>query len=486
MKRHVTQYSLYSHRYAISYVLAAAILATVLVLAALYVPSGLRSDEMSGALTSGTLAFQDFKPASVVNLPYHVLQRASMAVFGVSELTLKLPSLILGISTVVGMFLLLKEWFRRNVAVITVLLTATIPGFIFIAQDATAQIYPVAISIWLLLIATYVSRRREPHVLWKILFFVLLALNMYTPLGIYLNIAILSTIIFHPHIRYLSRSLNPNRIVIAVAVGLIILAPLLYSVVMQPMIGLQLLGIPEATPDFKANAISLAQSYFWQTGDTNAFIHPMFPLGILLLMIIGFIRFVQVKYTARSYIIWLWGIALLPLLLVNPQLAVLILPLAMLMIAMGINTLIAEWYKLFPYNPYARIVGLIPLSIIVFGIAVSGISRYALNYHYNPTLLRQFSNDTRLLKQVVTKSKATTDQPINVIVSSKQKPFLQLVANYDRRFVVNDNSSSVPYPYVVSHDAHKKIRRTTQPSYIAVSSRSEAADRFYLYTEPRK
>ncbi len=487
MKRRVTEYALYRYRYVIGYSLALLTIIGILIVSALYVPGGLRAEEKHTTLLSGSLAFQQFDPQSVINLPYHLFQRVFMAIFGVGELTLKLPSLLLGLAAVAGMFLLIKEWFRHNVAVITVLLTATLPAFIFIAQDATPQIYPIAISIWLLLIGTLVSRRREPHMLWKVLFFTLLALNMYAPLGIYLNIAIISTIIFHPHIRYQARKLNPNRIFIGIAVALLVLTPLLYSLATHWELGFELLGIPQQLPNFADNARQLGQAFVWQDGTTNGVFHPIMSLGVLAIMIIGFIRFLKVKYTARSYIIWLWGVMLLPLLLLNPDLAVYIIPMMLLMIAMGINTLIAEWYRIFPHNPYARILGLIPLSVIVAGVAISGISRYTLNYHYNPEVVHGFTSDVRLLKDVVKRSGATSEAPINVVVGKKDREFYQLFANYDRRFVVSDDPQSVPLPFIRSGDTPQSADHVSrQPSYISVNARSQDGARFYLYTEPRK
>lgn len=483
MKRRVTDYWLYQHRYVLGYSLTLLAVVAALVAAALFVPAGLRNAELDSAIISGGLSFQQFDPQSVVNLPYHLLQRASFAVLGVGEFSLKLPSLLLGLLGVVGMFLLAKEWFRHNVAVISVLMTATLPAYIFIAQDATPQIYAVTVAIWLLVAGTFVSRRRKPHLLWKILFFVMVALNLYAPLGLYLNLAVLSTIVFHPHIRYLARRLNPNRVAIATAIALIVLAPLLYGISTEPTVGLKLLGIPTELPDFGANALALAQTLFWQQGSTDGMLHPVVSVGVLVIAAIGFGRFLQVKYTARSYIIWLWGLLLFPLLLLNPQHAVIVLPLLLLMVAMGMNALIAEWYKLFPYNPYARILGLIPLTVIVVGIVLSSTSRYSLNYYYNPELVSQFSTDTQLLKQTLEQTEATSDDQINVVVTADNEPFYRLLASYDQRFAVSSDASDVPLPYIRSADGDVASQHANlDPSYIAVDATSSDSARFYLYT----
>ena len=118
MKSHVTDYALYRWRYKIGYSLIFLIVVVILGLTSIYIPGSLREAELSSALESGALSAQSLDPATVVNLPYHILQRLGFMVFGVSTLTIKLPSIILGALTSVGVCLLTRAWFRRNVAVL--------------------------------------------------------------------------------------------------------------------------------------------------------------------------------------------------------------------------------------------------------------------------------------------------------------------------------------------------------------------------------
>lgn len=458
-----------------------------LLLAMAFVPSGIREAERETSITSGALTFVEFAPESVVNLPYHALQRASFAVFGVSELSVKLASVILGILASIGLYNLIHEWFRRNVAVITTVLVATLPAFIFISQDGTPLIFAICAAIWLLLSATYVSRRREPLTVWKIIFFLMLGLNLYTPLGVYLNIAIISTVLFHPHIRHLTRKINPNRVAIAMAFSLILTAPLIYGLVSQPNLGLALLGIPAEMPNLAENARQLLTTFLSFSGQNNGILNPLLPIGILIIVAIGIYRFMLVKYTARSYVIWLWSIMLLPLLVLNPDYAALLIPLVALMVAMGINTLIAEWYKLFPLNPYARVFGLIPLSVIVAGIVFTSTVQYGYTYHYNPEISKVFRIDTRLLKSTADIAGASTDQKISLGVSPQELAYFQLVASYDQRFTPTTNLADTPLPYIVSKDYSGPIQTgRSEISHIAVNRFSEDSDRFYLYEAARR
>lgn len=486
MKEKITSYVLYRWRYVLGYTIGGLLIAAILAFNLLYVPGGLRTAEEATAVASGALAFAQFDPNTVINLPYHILQRASFALFDVSALSIKLPSVIMGLLAIVGCYLLVSAWFQRNVAIITSIVGATMPAMLYIAQDGTPTIYTVAVSFWLLYVATCVSRAVRPQAFWSILFFILLALNLYTPLGIWLNIAILSTIPFHPHIRLGAKRFNVNRLAVASAVGFIILTPLIYSLTIKPELGLTLLGIPTSTLDISANLHALSLYYIGgDINQTTPYLEPLFPLATMLLIIIGFYRFILIKYTARSYVTWLWGIILVPMILLNPDSFMMILPLTILMIAMGIASLIREWYVLFPRNMYARIVGLIPLGIIVVGIAVTNAYHYVAGYHYSPNVATAYTRDVQALDTTLARTTATEEQKVAVLVPAQDKRFYELVARYDKRFEVHP-SKALPTSgiYIIhGHVRDSGMLPQTPPAFIAVDSRSAQADRFYLYTE---
>lgn len=489
MKRKVTEYTLYRWRYVVGYVLGLLAIAGLLAFSAMFVPGSLRTAEMESAVTSTQLAFDHFEPHSVINLPYHALQQASFAVLGITTFSIKLPSLVLGFIASIGMYLLIRTWFRPNTAIITTMIGATTPLFLFAAQDGTPLMYALALSIWLLVVATYVSRRRAPKLLWKVIFFALLALNLYTPLGIYLNIAIISTVLFHPHIRYLARNLSLNRVVAGSIVALLLLTPLIYSISMQPRLGLVLLGIPEQLPNIGHNALTLGLQWFGVGAlQAGPILTPMFSLGVIAMLIIGIWRFILIKHTARSYITWLWATSLVPLLILNPDYAGLIFPLALLMVAMGVGTLIGEWYKLFPRNPYARVAGLLPLGLIMSGLMLSGAMRYGIGYYYMPDMAQYFSSDRRLLDDALIQVNASDAQPAAVVVPLSQRDFYQAVAEYEPRMTVLDSVAEAKpaEALIVQHDVHDAAPKDHRLARIITDRTATHADRFYVYSTEAK
>ena len=487
MKQKITSYALYRWRYLIGYLSIGSAIFAALIFAVVFVPGGIRLEEKIASVKSGSLQFYHFDPQTVIDLPYHIIQRASFALFDVSSFSIKLPSLIFGVATIIGIYVLLAIWLKRNVALITTGIAVTMPIFLFTAQDGTPTMYHFAVSFWLLLSAMLVSRRYKPTMLWKVLFFVFLALNIYTPLGIYLDLAVITTVIAHPHIRFLTRKLNPNRVIIAAIVAILTLVPLIYSIVLQPKLALQLLGFPGEILNLQTNLFELLKDYvgFVDAG-SGSIARPMFSVGVFLVIAIGLYRFIIIKYTARSYVVWFWIACLIPIIILSPQYAAYVYPIAVLMVGMGIDLLLREWYKLFPHNPYARVTGLLPLGLIVAGLIASGSSMYVTSYHYIASTSGHFDNDLTLLQNQLSSLKVTKEKPALVVVPESQVSFVELVSRYDQRFSqTSKQPSSLDAAYtLIAHDSYSKRLIKNEPSKIITSSKSQNSDRFYLYTKP--
>lgn len=480
MGKQITEYSLYRWRYILGYGTIGLAIIGLLIVTGLFIPGGLTHAEMDSVVTSNalTLSLASFDPNTVINLPYHILQRISIELLGVSNVSIKLPSLILGVFSALGMLLLLTAWFRRNVAVITAILVITTGQFLFVAQNGTASIVYVFWSVWLLVAATMVSRRAKGLIFWKIILFGIAALSLYTPLSFYILLALLSSIILHPHLRYLVRRLSKPKLLVAGFCALILIAPLVYAIIRQPSLGLTLLGIPASLPDLQANGIQLLRQYFdFITPSSSVLMTPMYGLGSMALIILGIFRLFTTKYTARSYLITTWIILLLPVLLVNPAFtSVTFVPILLLM-AMGIHALISNWYQLFPRNPYARIAGLVPLAVLIGGMMITGIDRYAYGYLYDPNTAGNFSKDLQILnKQLADKDRGLT----TLVVSQTELPFYRVVVKHNKDVALAAKEQTAK-TIIVSHSAHKTTSQTADLHQIITDDMSQNSDRFYIY-----
>ena len=481
MKTRVTDFWLYRWRYLIGYTAIIVAIGIVLVIASLYVPGALRQGEIDAALASGRLSMKSIDPHMVIDLPYQILQRLSFLAFGVTTLSIKLPSIVLGVLTSLGIFLLIRTWFRRNVAVLTTILATTCTQFLFLVQDGTPNIMFSFLTIWTLFAATYVTRKKTFSTFWKVLTGVLMAAALYTPLGIYLVVAVLTTMFFHPHIRHIVTHFARPRLVIAIALGIVSIVPLVYASTIDPRVALSLLGFPETAISMQQNLREVAYSLFGFFVPANGYLlRPVYSLGLMLLMMIGVYKLMTYKYTARSYITLSLGLLMVPLVLLNPVHVSALYPLAVLMIALGIATLITDWYKLFPRNPYARVAGLIPLAILVGGIVLSGVMRYMNNYEYNANVLKDYSSDLSLLEDQLGYEKATKSTT-RLITSPQEEPFYSMVAHYDGRFTISTSQENPAPVAIVTHQAYRIQKPNGEPTMIVTNRFSKNADRFYVY-----
>lgn len=481
MHRHITDYILYRWRYIVSYSLIGLIVGGLLVVAALYIPGGLSKAETGSAVASNALSIRAFDPAMAINFPYALLQHLSFSVLGVTTLSIKLPSLILGLLSALGIILLLRSWFQDNVAIIAAMITLTTSQFIFTSQDGTPAIMYIFLPVWLLLSAMMVSRQLGKRSLWEFLLMATLALSLYTPLSAYIILALLSATLLHPHLRFIVGRVSKQKLIIASMIGLILLAPLITALVLEPSLGLLLLGIPQTLPNVQANALELAREYLgFVSPGVGDQIYPIYTLTSLAFVLLGLTRLVTTKYTARSYIISSWVVLLIPVLLLNPEKTTITFVPIMLLVAMGAEVLLSRWYRLFPRNPYARIAGLVPITILIAGMVLTGMERYLYGYHYNPTVGANFSSDLQLLD---TQLQANHRAPVTLVITEPEAPFYQAVASHQANItVVQQPNQPVPAaPTIIATRAAFHERDLGEPTRIITSSQSDNSDRLYLY-----
>ena len=472
--RDFSKYFLYRWRYVIGYTFIGLLLAGLLLFAGLFLPGGLSTAEMTSVVRSASLSLSDPSTLAMSNLPYYALQAGIFLLFGVSLLTIKLPSLILAFLSAVGLILLLRRWFRPNIAVLASLIAITTGQFLFLAQSGTPGILYVFWPVVLLLLGTQVTRATKHRYLWKILFAVVAALSLYTPLSIYPLVAIALAVAFHPHLRNALRKLKKSRLSVVSLIFLALIAPLVWLISLRPELALSLLaGIPETwPPDIGANIITVTKQYFlfWQPSTTEL-MTPVFGLGSAILIALGLYRLIRTRETTRSYLIIFWIVCLLPVLILNPSFTSVTFIPSVLMMAAGLTSLIGYWYRLFPLNPYARIIGLIPIIILVAALILTGLARYIYGYHYSPAVAPLFSNDLQLLPK-------DTEQ---LVVSEAERPFYSAIAEYrDNLTVLTAPAADI---FTATREARKEL--TGYPIVdIITSSRSSEADRLYIMQRP--
>ncbi len=465
----VTSFYIYRWRYKIGYALIGLLLVGMLLFAGLYVPGGISNNEVNTVVKSANISLGNIDSYAITNLPFHLLQRASLRLLGVSDFSIKLPSLILAALSAFGLIFLLQRWFKRNIAVLGTIIAITTGQFLFFAQSGTADILYIFWPVCILLLATLIARRERPKMLWKILFFISVSLSLYTPLSIYALIALVTAVVLHPHLRFIIRQLSRIRLLAGFIIGALALIPLIYGIIKSPETALTILGIPTHWPNLVANMPILWQQYLgFATPSTTLLMTPVFGLGSMLIIAFGFYRLIRTIGSTQSYVILIWLVCLIPIVIISPLFtSVTFLPFVLLL-STGLDRLLNNWYGIFPRNPYARFVGLIPLMILVGALVFSGLERYGYGYHYDPYTTANFSHDLAIIPS----------DTKNLVVSSDQMPFYKVVAKYNKNITVElkpTTSTFTATRRVMGDYPGYKISR------IITTYTTNDADRFYVY-----
>lgn len=471
-KFNISESFLYKWRFVIGYGLIGIILITALILVGIYLPGGLSAQEMQSVVDSNSVNFNSLMTTpNIINLPYYFLQHVSLHFFGVSIFTIKLPSLILAFLSLGGIVLILRKWFKPSVGVLASLIAITTGQFLFIAQDGTPTIMYLFLPLCLLLLATMIAYQKKFTWFYVLSFFVTAGLSLYTPLGIYLILALVIIALIHPHLRYLIKQIPQIPLVIGMIIFAIIVTPLANALLGNPKIGLTLAGIPSAWPDFGSNLASLGAEYFgFDRPGGLTVMTPFFELGSMLLILIGLLTVVITRITAKNYVIISWILCLIPLMILNPVLtSITYLPLVLLL-ATGLNTTLAYWYKLFPNNPYARIGGLIPVVVLTLALVISGASRFVYGYEYDPNIVSNFSNDLELIPK----------ETKNILVANSEKNFYDVIAKYRTTLTVVEKP--IGDEFLATYKSHENFKGYTIKKIITSSSKDDS-NRFYLYTK---
>ena len=485
-KQKISELILYRWRYQIGYTLFALALLALLLLAGFYIPGGLSADEINSALISDHLdpsSLMSLDPGQLLYLPYRLLQAGTISLFGFNIIGIKLPSIMIGFFSALGLVYLLNIWFRRNVAIITAVVAVTTAQFLLASQSGQAGIMYIFLSIAILISAWSIAQKSRVSNLWILVGAVIAGISLYFPLSGYILLALGLTTLIHPHPRYVLLKRTPKKFLIGAGLlFLAVIAPLIVGIVNDIDVLWRLIGVPVGSIDIINNAKILFTQYAAVYAPSSGrVITPVYGLGVLMLIGLGVYRLISAKSTTKSYIISIWLLLLTPLVSLNPQfISITFIP-VVLLIALAIEYLIWSWYRLFPRNPYARLFGLLPLSILLFGLVVSSIDRYAYGYHYDSLTYSDYSFDTKILQKYL--STLDADQPVVLYVSQHNKALYKSLAEH-QKYIDQIRVTDIP-PRSTAADivAERSVKNgmAELPTSVLVGNSANNADRFYVY-----
>ncbi|MBQ9018569.1 glycosyltransferase family 39 protein [Candidatus Saccharibacteria bacterium] len=469
----VSRLFLYKHRFVIGYVLLSLAFVGLLFGLPLIAQNGLSAGEMDSAVNSYALSYDAPLNGDLVDLPYRLLQKVSIMIFGLTPYAIKLPSIIVGLLLGVLLILVLNRWFKNNVSLLASSLVILSTPFLFLAGSGTPLIMLVFWPTLLLWLGSKIQGEKKPKPMYSFFFAVALLLSIFTPYMLYFAAFCVVFVFLQPHLRFIIRSLPKVPLFI---VGLLIvggITALIMNIVNHPNTIIELLFADGMEPGkYLPNIWSGLTLLFTWSGDAKSvFLSPLIGLPILSLTLIGLFSTTKGFFASRNSIATLLLVFALIISGFNPSAIVfVILPVAILN-AHGLKYILEKWYGLFPENPYARIAALLPLSVLFGIILVPSLLQYVYGYRYNPQIVNEFSYDLQAIRGNITDG---------YLVAKDNYDFYKLLENSTDIEVVNDASLVSGGNVAILHgtytfDNHKLSRIITSPL-------KEKSDIIYLYT----
>ncbi len=450
----VREILLYKYRYGMSLLLFGICLMSLLLLRNDLAPGGLSLGDMNAAAHSAGLTLTQLHTSPIVDLPYHLIQKTSLHFLGITEFAVILPSIMFAIVTGATFLFMVYRWFQLNVALITGLIFITSATFLSIGRSGEPTIMTTFWLSILLLAATNVLHPEGKTRIWLLIAILILPLSLYTPLMIYPLIATGIAALLHPHVRFALRSIKPVVFIVASLYIATALIPLIMSCSVDPTQITTLLGLPSQPLTIQVvldNARLVGGSLFnlWDVA-IGIIPQPLLGAASLIIVLLGFLKTVEDRFSARAYMLLIWSGLMIPLIIVNPDKLLIFLIPIYLYLAIGIETLIREWYRLFPANPYARLTGLIPLVILLGGIMYSNAVQY-FGGHFFGTQTTVYSQALRQTTALIT-SPAYKNKPLTVIVKPEETTFFNLLSKQYSNIIVASQAPSPVRTTTIIHD----------------------------------
>lgn len=473
MKKQISKLFLYKYRFVIGYVLLGIAFVVLLFYLPLFVQNGLSSAEMDSATSSYYIGRDGVMNGDLVDLPYRILQRFSIAIFGLSAYAIKLPSIIIGLFLGLLLILLLNRWFKSNVSLLASCLIVLSTPFLFLAGSGTPLIMIVFWPTLLLWLGSKIQGEKRPKPSYSFMFSLAMLLSIFTPYMIYFAVFCVFFVLLQPHLRFIIKDLPklPLALVILIILGGFTL--LGFNIVGHPETIMELLfakgfHLGEFFPNIAAG---LAPLFSWHASLESVFLSPLIGLPLFALALIGLFSTTKGFFASRNSIATLLLVFCLIITGFNPDAVVFfILPFSIL-IAHGIKYLLEKWYGLFPENPYARIFALFPLTILFGFIIIPGLLQYINGYRYNPSVVNQFSDSLNIIR------KELNDETLLV---SDHFDFYKILGDSSSINVIDKLTDKEDKLAILGeHDLELKYYQLSQ---IITSPKRTNSDIIYLYT----
>lgn len=456
----------------IGYAVLSILFVVLLVTMPMFAQNGLSEAEIESATNSYYLGKNGILQGDLVDLPYRLLQKASIMIFGLSAYAVKLPSILVGLLLGFLLTLLLNRWFKSNVSLLTSCVIILSTPFLFLAGSGTPLIMLVFWPTLLLWLGSKIQGEKHPRPLYCFMFIIAMLLAIFTPYMIYFAIFCVIFVLAQPHLRFVIKSLPKFPLILCGLIALAGFGALGISIYHHPAILSELFFAKnfQIGEFFRNIGAGMARLFSWHNSLEGVFLAPLISLPTFALALIGLFSTTKGFFASRNSIASILLVFCLIITGFNPDAVIFfILPFSILM-AHGFKYLLEKWYGLFPENPYARVSALLPLTVLFILMILPGLLQYYYGYRYSPNVANEFSDDLTIIRENLTDEYLLVDQHYEFYKILEAKTNIKVV----NEIVPSENLAILGQPLEESDNWTLK--------QIITSPKRDNSDILYLYT----
>lgn len=481
--------------YKYRYVLAYFAMITVSIGTLIYKLDSLLPGISATETAQGTAIIQDSTTIleKGIYLPYNLLQTLSVEILGESTLALRVPSVFIGFLMLIMMFILIHMWHKDKIAIASLFFLSTSSWFLTFARSGTPYIY-MAFSLVLIFLSGTLLRHSEKPRAALVFTAIALPLALYAPYMIY--ILILFLYLYREEIREIVTSMQRSNLVVISIVGVTVALPLLYGFISDIGNLKDWLGIPATLPsisEYLSNMLRSVQHVLW-TSQSNPEFHlanlPMLDIFTSTMAALGLYHYERHFNLLRTrFIIYGLGFSILLFgLSADETNYIVITPILYILGATGIVTLLAQWNKIFPINPFARTLALLPLAFAVLITSQYHLDKYFSAWALNPNVRSVYPTEPILLEAAIDSSES---ERILIITNQLEHDALSFLLNDSRLMksidLMNPNEGAklsnlaAKYDQVFLDGNVTQGARTKLDNYISVTITSDKQSKPIAY-----
>lgn len=471
----ISKLFLYRYRFIIGNILLGVAFIALMFLLPAIAQKGLSQAETDSAVSSYYLQSDAIMNGDLVDLPYRLLQKASISLFGLTPYAIKLPSIIVGLLFGLMLILLLNRWFKSNVSLLASTLLVLSTSFLFLAGSGTPLIMVVFWPTLLLWLGSKIQGEKRPKPGYCFAFALAMLASIFTPYMLYFAVFCVIFVLVQPHLRFVVKNLPKLPFGFIILVSLAGIVALIMNIVNHPDTLTQLLFAEgfEGGHFLHNIATGLKITLSWKNSLESVFLSPLIGLPTFAMALIGLFSTTKGFFASRNSIASL--LIVFGLIITGFQsenVVFLILPLSIL-VAHGLKYLLEKWYGLFPENPYARISALLPLTVLFAIIIIPSLLQYIYGYRYNPNVANEFSDTLMVINENLKDEK--------LVVNEAELPFYQILSKKTELTIVSNPDEWSGK--IATIGSAKEIPENYSLSRIITSPKSDNSDIIYLYVE---